>query len=183
VGELRKRDLASDILLVLGFTVLLWSANEPFLLLIKSPPPPDPYHMPRRIDYSQASFSSFKANFYTHDTNVNSIAFGIYWSFIQNLLSPSAFLPSSNVLMIVFVLQALTLVLSPVALVLRARTRILPLASSAVAGLLIAWLYSSLRSNMFLQWSLASGYWLTCGSISFYLASVMLSLRRMHELQ
>jgi hypothetical protein len=59
----------------------------------------------------------------------------------------------------------------------------LPLASSAVAGLLIAWLYSSLRSNMFLQWSLASGYWLTCGSISFYLASVMLSLRRMHELQ
>ena len=182
VGEVRKRDLASDILLVLGFAVLLWSAGEPFLLLMQSPPPRDPYGMPRMIDFTRAGFSSFKADFYTHDANVNSIAFGIYWSFIDNWPSPFALLSSSHVLMIVFVLQALTLVLSPVALVLRTRMRILPVASSAVVGLLMTWLYSSLRSNMFLHWSLASGYWLTCGSILCYLASVMLSRRRMRAL-
>lgn len=174
VGELRKRDLASDTLLVLGFAVLLWSAVQPFLLLMKSPPPRDSYGMPRLIDFTQAGFSSFKAELYTHNVTVNSIAFGLYWSFTDNWPRIHSLVSSSTVLMIVFALQALTLFLSPIAVALRARSRMLPLISSAAAGLLMTWLYSSLPSNMYLHWSLASGYWFTWGSILCYVASVML---------
>lgn len=174
-----KRDLASDILLVLGFAVLLWAVVQPFLLLVKSPPPPDPYHMPRLIDFTQAAFSSFKADFYIHNVTVDSIAFGVYWSFTDNWPRIHLLVSSSTVLMIVFALQGLTLLLSPIAVALRTRTRMLPLISSAVAGLLMTWLYSSLRSNMFLHWSLASGYWFAWVSILCYVASVMLSRGRL----
>jgi hypothetical protein len=135
--------------------------------------PPDPFGMPRIIDFLQAEFYSFRVDY---DVNIHpwSASFNDYW-WGGSWLHTHSVSPVPYILIAIFVLQISTLILGFRTLLMKPKMRFIPLISSVATASFMTWLYLALyMDGIYQRWNLAIGYWLTYASILCFSMSIIL---------